>query len=382
MNPRTLYRCWAEVDLDALRGNLAWIRHQVGRGVGVMTVVKADAYGHGLKQIAALLMQSGTDVFGVANLQEAQSIRSVGKGWPVLMLGACLPEEVTRAVREDVQATVSSLEEARAFSTAAIACGRVARVHVKIDTGMGRLGMSPERAVEVIESMRALPGVRIEGIYTHYASAEDDARTSRRQTHLFQGVLAEVRARGLEIPTIHAHNSAAILHQPGAVGNLVRPGLLVYGIEPRGRRARARSGRSHLRPALAFKCRVSLVKRVARGSRLSYGGTFTADRALTVAIVTAGYGDGYLRSASGRARVLIGGRRCRVLGRITMDQMVVDVSRAGTVAPGDEVVLIGRQGDECITAGEVAVWAGTIPWEVLTAITHRVPRIYLGSHAA
>ena len=166
-----VYRCWAEVDLAALRGNLAWIRHRAGKGVKIITVVKADAYGHGLKQIAALLMQSGTDIFGVANLAEAQAIHSVGRGWPVLMLGACLPDEVELAVRDDVMPTISSLDEAQAFETAAAKQNRFALVHVKIDTGMGRLGAPASSAVELLSKMAALTHLHISGIYTHYASA-------------------------------------------------------------------------------------------------------------------------------------------------------------------------------------------------------------------
>ncbi len=379
---RKLLRCWAEVDLEALRGNLAWLRHRVGAGVRLMTVVKADAYGHGLKQIAGLLMQSGTDVFGVANLNEAHAIRSVGPGWPIVMLGACLPDEIERAVRDEVQPTLSSVEEARAFSAVAERLGRVVKVHVKVDTGMGRLGLAAETAADAIEQMRALPGLKVEGIYTHYASADDDAAYSARQARRFQQVLGILHERGIEIPIVHANNSAAILHQRGTNALMVRPGLLVYGVIPPGRRRWDREGIGHVRAALSFKCRVSLVKCFPAGCRLSYGGTYVTRRPVRVAVVTAGYGDGYLRSASGRARVLIGGRRCAVLGRITMDQMLVDVSRCPAVAAGDEVVLIGSQGEETIGATEVAGWAGTIPWEVLTAITHRVPRVYLGGHAA
>jgi alanine racemase len=379
---KTLYRCWAEVDLDALRGNLAWLRHQVGPGARLMTVVKADAYGHGLKQIAALLMQSGTDIFGVANLTEAQVIRSVGPGWPVLMLGACLPEEIERAVRDEVRPTLSSFEEAAAFAAMANRLGREVLAHVKIDTGMGRLGIRPGQAVEELQRMRELRGLKLEGIYTHYASAEDDAAFSAEQARVFRGLLADLKKAGVEFPVIHANNSAAILHQADTRFNLVRPGLLVYGIAPAGRRRLRLMLTRHVQPALSLKCRVSLVKSVPAGSSLSYGRTLITRRRMRVATVTAGYGDGYLRAAGGRARVLIGGRRCTVLGRITMDQMLVDITRVGKVTAGDEVVLIGEQGDEAITAAEVAEWAGTIPWEVLTAITYRVPRVYRGGNAS
>jgi len=377
------HRCWAEVSLDALRANLAWIRHRVGRRVKVLTVVKADAYGHGLKQIAAVLMQAGTDYFGVANLAEARAIHSVGAGWPVLMLGACLPDEIQDAVRDQVRPTISSLAEARAFSAAAERLGTRARVHVKVDTGMGRLGARPEEAVGLARRVAALPGLELEGLYTHFASAEDDAAFSRAQAKRFLTVLDELTLAGVRPPLVHANNSAALLHEPDTTFNLVRPGLLVYGIVPPSCRRREQTGlRRRLRPALSFHARVSLVKEIPKGASLSYGRDFIAPRKMRVATITAGFADGYLRAASNRAEVLVGGRRCRVIGRITMDQTLVDVSRAPGVTSGDDAVLIGRQGSETITANELASWCGTIPWEVLTGITYRVPRLYRGGQAA
>lgn len=376
------YRCWAEIDLEALRENLAWLRHRVGPDVRIMTVVKADAYGHGLKQIAALLMQSGTDIFGVANLAEARSIRSVGRGWPVLMLGACLPEEVEVAVRDDVMPTLSSLEEARRFSRAAVRLDKTVNAHIKIDTGMGRLGISPDQAIDLVARASRLPGVRIAGLFTHYASAEDDAAFSRRQRIRFSGVLDELAAHGIEVPLIHANNSGAVLHEPDSLFNLVRPGLLVYGVVPPGRRAHVSTLQRHLRPALALKCRVSLVKDIGRGTSLSYGGTFVAPGPMRIATVSAGYGDGFPRSGSNRAEVLIRGRRCRVLGRVTMDQTIVDISTVPRVRAGDEVVLVGCQGRGEIGVTELAGWCGTVPWEIFTGISYRVPRTYRGGHAA
>jgi alanine racemase len=376
------HRCWAEVDLDALRENLAWIRHRVGPDVKILTVVKADAYGHGLKQTAALLMQSGTDIFGVANLAEAHTIRTVGKGWPILMLGACLPDEVELAVRDEVRPTISSLAEAEAFSAAATRHGKRLAVHIKVDTGMGRLGVEATKAFHLIRSIQNLPALTLEGVYTHFASAEDDARFTRQQTQRFRRVLAGLRKLGVAIPLLHAHNSAALLHEPDTTFNLVRPGLLVYGVAPPGKRAATSSLRRQLRPALSLKCRVSLVKEISKGASLSYGRAFIAPRRRRVATLTAGYGDGYLRAGSGCAKVLIGGRRCPVLGRITMDQMLADVSKVPGVRAGDEVVLIGRQQDEEITVNELATWCGTIPWEILTNITYRVPRIYRGGQAS
>ena len=376
------HRCWAEVSLDALRANLAWIRHRVGRRVKVLTVVKADAYGHGLKQIAAVLMQAGTDLFGVANLAEARAIHSVGAGWPVLMLGACLPDEVREAVRDQVRPTISSLTEARAFSVAAVKLGVQARIHVKVDTGMGRLGVRPEEAVDLARKVTSLPGLDLEGIFTHFAAAEHDAAFTRVQAKRFQSVVDELALAGIHPPLVHANNSAALLHQPDTTFNLVRPGLLVYGVVPPSGRGQDNNLCRRLRPALSFHTRVGFVKEVPKGASLSYGRAFIAARRMRVATITAGFADGYLRAGSNRAEVLIDGRRCRVLGRITMDQTLVDVSRVPRIASGDEVVLLGRQGREVISANELASWCGTIPWEVLTGITYRVPRIYRGGQAA
>jgi len=375
------YRCWAEIDLDALRGNLAWIRHRVGRDVKVITVVKADAYGHGLRQIAALLMQSGTDVFGVANLAEAASIRTVGKGWPILMLGACLPEEIPIAVRDEVMPTISSMAEAQQFSKAAGRVGKTVRVHVKVDTGMGRLGVSISDAASLIDGVRKLPGLNLAGIYTHYSSAEDNARFSRGQCRQFEKVISPILQNN-QVDYIHVNNSAAVLFEPCSVFNTVRPGLLVYGIVPSSKRKLPADLIRHLRPALRWKCRVSFVKEVSAGTPLGYGGAFVTRRKTRVATITAGYGDGYLRAGSGHAKVLVGGERCAVLGRVSMDQMLVDVTGVSAVEAGDEVVLIGRQGGGSIEANEVATWCGTIPWEVLTNITYRVPRVYLGQQAS
>jgi len=376
------HRCWAEIDLDALRGNLAWLRHHIGPGGGIMTVVKADAYGHGLRQIAALLMQAGTDIFGVANLNEARDIRAVGRGWPILMLGACLPDEIERAVKDNVMPTLSTIDEARRFSRVAKNLKRTVSAHVKVDTGMGRLGVQVDQTAELIEAIAKLPNVNAVGLYTHYASAESDASLSRAQrTHFYQ-LIGKLETAGHSFHHIHMNNSAGLLHEPKSIHNLARPGLLVYGVLPAGTRRPPTILKRNIHPALSWKCRVSLVKDITKGTKLSYGQTFTAVRRMRVATLTAGYGDGYLHSGSGRARVLIGGRLCQILGRITMDQMLADVSRVKNLKPGDEAVLIGRQGKQEITTNQLAKWAGTIPCEILTAITYRVPRLYRGGQAA
>jgi alanine racemase len=327
-------------------------------------------------------MQSGTDLFGVANLSEARAIRQVGKGWPILMLGACLPDEVEAAVRDSVIPTISSLDEARRFATTAKRLHKSVELHVKVDTGMGRLGVAARQAADLIRQVDQLDGVKVAGVYTHFASAEDEPGFTRLQRNRFERVLRDLRRAGIHVPAVHSNNSAGVLYEPRADFELVRPGLLVFGILPKGRRRPPDGSAPLIRPALSWRCRVSLVKEIAKGTPLSYGRTFVAARKMTVATLTAGYGDGYLRAGSNRAEVLIGGNRCRVLGRITMDQMLADVSAMPAVKPGDEVVLIGRQADEQIGAQDVADWCGTVAWEVLTNISARVPRVYRGAHAA
>jgi len=347
-----------------------------------MTVVKADAYGHGLRQIAALLMQSGTDIFGVANLNEARDIRAVGRGWPILMLGACLPDEVERAVKDNVMPTLSTVNEARHFSRVAKKLKRNVNAHVKVDTGMGRLGVTAAQASELLDAIVRLPNLSVEGLYTHYASAENDAKFSNQQLTQFKKLIRRLDADGHAFKHIHINNSAALLYGPRTIYNLARPGLLVYGVLPHGRRRPPADLKHNLRPALSWKCRVSLLKEIPKGTPLSYGNSFTAPQKMRVATLTAGYGDGYLCSGAGQARVLIGDHQCPVLGHITMDQMLADVSRIQNIKTGDEAVLIGRQGKLEITANKLAQWAGTIPWETLTAIAHRVPRVYRGGQAA
>jgi alanine racemase len=376
------YRCWAEVDLDALRENLARIKTLAGPAKKIITVVKADAYGHGLKQIAAALMQSGTDIFGVANLAEAQAIRSVGRGWPILMLGACLPFEVDCAVRDDVMPTISTLREAEMFSASAVRQHRNSVIHLKLDTGMGRLGAAPDQAEALLEAIERLPALLVRGLYTHYSSVEDDEEFTRRQRHSFLDFVDRQKKKGRHFDWLHAGNSGGVLLESDDICTTIRPGLLVYGVIPPARRPLDPLLCAQFRPALSWKCRVSLIRDIPSGTPISYGRTFTSRRAMRIATITAGYGDGYSRAASGRGEVLIRDRRCPVLGRVTMDQMVADVSQLAEVQPGDEVILIGACEGERITANELANWSATVAWKVLTNITYRVPRIYRGGHAA
>ncbi|MBO4796274.1 MAG: alanine racemase [Verrucomicrobia bacterium] len=381
------YRCWAEVDLNALRENLAWIRHRVGPLTQIMTVVKADAYGHGLKEIASHLMNCGTNAFGVANLHEAYDIRSRGQGWPILMLGACTKDEIEYAIRLKVMGTVSTLDEAEAYVTVAKKMKATALIQVKVDTGMGRLGVETDEALALVRQLKNMEEqegcIRLKGVYTHLAAVEDDEDFTKNQLEQFSSLVKQLLSTGIGLDYTHASSSGGILFEDNSLFNTTRPGLIIYGIAPTGSRVPEGKIQDFLRPALSLKCRVSLVKNIPAGKTLSYGHTYTSPKPMKVATLTAGYGDGYHRAASGKGYVLIHGQRCPILGRITMDQMIVDVSAVQvSVRNGDVAVLIGSQGEESITAAQVAEWAGTIPWEILTSISYRVHRAYLGINAS
>ncbi|MGD0650857.1 MAG: alanine racemase [Verrucomicrobiia bacterium] len=409
MIPQSYYRCWVEVDLDALRQNVAAIRRRLQPGTKLMAVVKADAYGHGLAQVAGVLMQCGVDAFAVANLTEALLLRHIGgSGWPILLFGASLPFEVGKIVEQNITPTISTLEEARLFEDEAARQNKNLPVQVEVDTGMGRVGFWHEEAVCQIQEVAALHHLKVEALYTHFPSADEDLKETKRELDAFLRVVGQLRQAGVVIPLLHTANSAALLNVPEAILDMVRPGLLLYGIRPAengrdgplGRPQSANdgapSGRAlprddEFRPVLSFKARVAFVKNVGAGRAISYGQAFVAQRPMKIATLAAGYGDGFSRTLSNAAEVLIGGRRCRVVGRVTMDQIMVDVTALAEVNSGDEVVFIGRQacpdqvgGEAEISASEVAAWAGTIAWEILCGITKtaRVPRVYHGVSAA
>jgi alanine racemase len=376
MTPQAYYRCWVEVDLGALRQNVAAIRRRIEPETGLIAVVKADAYGHGLAQIAGVLMQCGVESFAVANLSEALLLRHVGGGgWPILLFGSALPFEVSKIVEQNITPTISTLEEGQLFEHEAAAQGKLLRVQVKIDTGMGRVGFWHEDAAEKIREIAALPHLHIDALYTHFPSADENVIETRRALESFLAVAHKLKSSMAHRPFLHAANSAALLNVPEATLDMVRPGLLLYG---------AAGARNEFHPVLSFKARVAYVKTIAAGRTISYGQTFTAERQMKIATLAAGYGDGFIRNLSNNAQVLIGGQRCPVAGRVTMDQIMVDVTALPEVACGEEAVFIGPQGNAEISAGEMAGWAGTIAWEVLCGITKtaRVPRIYRGTSAA
>ena len=367
-------RCWAEIDLAVLERNLRLIRASLPGHMRYVAVVKADAYGHGLHQTAARLMHAGADLFAVANLAEAASLRELGPGWPILLLSPLLPDEARHVLDYDVTVTISSAEEVERLDAVARAANRELNVHLKIDTGMGRLGVWHEHAPALYKQIVAATHLRLAGVFTHYSSPDDDPVFTAEQRRRFLAALQAFEGIDLSSLFIHADNSAGLeTIEVAGPFNAVRIGLLQFGILPHNG---ALLSQVHAEPVFSFRTRVGLVKQLPAGSTVSYGRTHTLRRDTTVAILTAGYGDGVPRAASNRGQVLIRGKRCPILGRVTMDQTIVDVTDVTGVIAGDEAVLVGRQQDSRIDLAEFSQWADTIPWETLCSVTKRVPRLY------
>lgn len=338
-----------------------------------VAVIKADAYGHGLHHTAARLMHAGADLFAVATLAEATAVRELGPGWPILLLSPLLPDEDRYLAEYDLAATVSGADEVARFNAVGRSAGRPISVHLKIDTGMGRLGVWHEEAAELCTRIIEAKHLRLAGVFTHFASPDDAAFTAE-QRRRFLAALAQFQSIRLDEIFVHADNSAGIETMPGASPfNAVRVGLLQFGILPH---PNSLLSQVQTEPVFSLKTRVGLVKLVPGGQTISYGRTHKLLRDTKVAVLCAGYGDAIPRAMSGRGEVLIHGQRCKVLGRVTMDQTIVDVSHLPSIVCGDEVVLVGEQDGARISIGEFSDWADTIPWETLCSVTKRVPRIY------
>lgn len=368
-------RCWAEIDLAALERNLKSIQANLPHRIKYIAVVKADAYGHGMQQTVARLMQAGVDMFAVANIVEAANIREIGTGWPILVLGATLENEESFLFEYDLIPTISTIEEIHRLNAKAQAFGKPLRAHLKIDTGMGRLGIWHEYAGELFEAFKQAEFLQLDGVYTHFASADRDPDFTRYQRKIFLETIKQIDWLPLDELLIHADNSAGITtFAPESVFNAVRIGLLQFGTRPYPTSIFAQAETT---PVFRFKSRVGIVKKLPRGASISYGRTRILKRDSVIAIVCAGYGDGVPLPLSNCGQVLIKGKRCPILGRITMDQTIVDITDLEeAVHSGDPVTLIGPQGDGEIPLEEFSQWANTISWEILCSVTKRVPRIY------
>ncbi|MBN2044027.1 MAG: alanine racemase [Anaerolineales bacterium] len=359
------------VDLEKISGNYHTIQKHVGDSI-VMPILKANAYGHGLIEVAKHIVKQGANILGVAFLEEALLLRESGVENPILVLGGVLGNQVPTFIQHDLTLTASSVEKLQQIDEVAARMRKKAKVHLKIDTGMERIGVHYYSATPLLQASLGCKHTIVEGIFSHFANADAaDLTSSRLQVERFHEVLKFYQDRSLPTPIRHMANSGAILQLPESYLDMVRPGIILYGVYP-----------SHdvrktipISPALSWHTRVVYFKVVKPGHPVSYGSTWQTDHLTRVVTIPVGYGDGYFRSMSGKAEVLIRGNRYPTIGRICMDQVMVNIEWE-TAYNNDEVILIGNQGDEKITCEDLARWADTIPYEILTNINTRVPRIY------
>jgi len=363
------HRCWAEIDRSALRHNARIVRERVG-SAEIVAVVKANAYGHGSTGVAETLAHD-VQLFGVANLEEALVLRE-SVNHPIIILGPALPGERSTIAERGFIPTISALEEAEDFNR--VAHGLPVSVNFKIDTGMGRMGVLEGEASGVLKKVSTFPNIRIHSVSTHLPVSGEDAGYTRDQLLRFGEMMKQFRATVPLNYKAHVLQSAGVLAfaDPAGIFDMVRAGIVLYGISPLS------EFQNLLKPVMTWKTHICLVRDVPKGSSISYGRTFVASRKMRIATLSAGYADGYPWHLSNReAAVLVRGQRCAVLGRVTMDLTVIDVSKINNAQVGDEVVLLGRDGNEEISCAELAKTAGTIPWEITTRIGQRVRRVYL-----
>ncbi len=365
---------WAEIDLKAVHYNLMKIREAVAPA-RVMAIVKANAYGHGVLEVTKACLQEGVEHLGVATLDEALVIRRAGIAVPILILGPILKEHAQIAVDWNLRITVFDFSLAKALSEAAIKSSKSAYAHIKIDTGMGRLGFFPGReAVEQIVDISRLPGLKLEGIFTHFANADNEDKSyADKQLQLFNNVLKEIEQQDVDIPLKHCSNSAALIDLKEARFNMVRAGIVLYGLYPS---PFVDKDLLPIIPVMTVKSEISFLKRMGPGATVSYGRTYQCNRDTLVATVPIGYADGYSRLLSNKAFAMIRGKRVPLIGVVCMDQCMFDVTEVEGVSEGDQVILFGKPEDK-VTADELAQIEGTINYEIVCAVSSRVPRIYI-----
>jgi len=367
MNSKT-YRCWAEIDQSALRHNATVVRERLGPGVELLAVVKANGYGHGMVGVAKALAQDA-QFFGVANLEEATILRNE-VSHPIMILGPALPAERSLIAEGGFIPSISTLEEAQEFDR--VAQRTPIAINLVIDTGMGRMGVPQAEAMALFKNVATLSNIKLHSLSTHLPVSNEDADFTRAELAQFAGLVKKLRAEFPGDYKTHVLQSAGALAFADPPFDIVRAGIMLYGISPLSEFQKL------LRPVLTWKTRISLIRDMPAGHGISYGRTFITPREMRVATLSAGYADGYPRHLSNReAAVLVRGQRSALLGRVTMDLMMIDVSHIGSVAVGDEVVLMGRQGDQEISATDLAGQANTISWEITTRIGARVRRIYV-----
>lgn len=368
---------WAEIHLEAIRKNIQFLKSHIEPATRFMGVVKADAYGHGVLPVARILEQEGCDQFAVALVQEGVELRQYGFSQPILLLGHTFEEDYPLLFQYELTPTIYTLDQARALDRCARERGRNIKIHIKVDTGMGRLGFMPdEHIVENIAAVTALPGLEVEGIFSHLATAPQISDTSYcfGQFEKFCHVLDQLEAAGIHIPIRHISNSGATILFPQMQLDMVRPGTAIYGLYP-GPELEDMPEVT-LWPGMEIKAKLAHVKPVPAGTKVSYTGSFETKRPSVLGVVPLGYVDGVFRNLANRGSVLVHGQRCPMVGNICMDQFLIDITDVKDPRVGDEVVLVGRQGEEFISAEEVGELAGTISIEVLCGLGKRMPMIF------
>ena len=361
-----------EIDLDSIAYNIHQIRKKVGNKTKIMAVMKANAYGHGAVEVAKVAIDAGAQWLAVALVEEAIQLREAGIQSPILILGSTPPDQVHEVIKYNLSQTVCSRELIETLSNEAQSWNQTAKVHIKVDTGLGRLGIFPEEVAAFVKESTCLEGIEIEGIFTHFSVADEDKAFTELQIKKFKEVISNLEREKIHIPLKHAANSAAVVGFASSYFNLVRPGIILYGLYPSPEMNRT----IPLKPAMSFKTKITYLKRVPAGYSLSYDRTFTTERKSLIAILPVGYADGYPRALSNKGEVLIKGKRAPVVGMICMDMTLVDVTHIPDVKIGDEVVLFGKQNGAQISADEIASKSDLINYEILCGISKRVPRIY------
>lgn len=373
---KNLAPAWLEVDLDKIGYNICKLKAAAGPGVKVLAMVKAQAYGCGAAMVSQAALENGAEMLGVANIQEAVALRKSGLHCAILVLGRPDENELETIIEEDFLQTVFDLTLARQIDRAAATAGKRVRVHLKVDTGMGRLGLLPGEMDHFLEGFASCPNLDLDGVYTHFPVADRDTRFTREQLEAFAALVDKIRKRGFVVQHVHVANSAALLNpalRRGEMYGIVRPGISIYGLYG----SPLVSREINLREVISFKAKVVHVKKIAAGTSVSYGREFIAPRDTAIATIAAGYADGVPFRLAKKGDVLIHGRRFPIVGRVTMDMTMVDVGESNDIGVGDVAVLFGESGREHISVTEVAEKSGTIEHEVICGIGPRVPRVYL-----
>lgn len=364
----------AEIDLRAINTNLKNIRSRIGRRPLIMAVVKANAYGHGMIEVASAILKNKTaQYFGVAIVEEGVTLRRSFSSIPIHVFTAPVQDQLPLFINNTIEPTVCDLKIAKQLNVLAKKKKKIVSVHIKIDTGMGRIGIPPEETIGFVRAVQQLSHLHIKGIWTHFATSDErDLTFANYQLSRFRSVVTRLEIEGIHIPIVHCANSGAIMQMPDSYFDMVRPGIMMYGYRP----SKETNETVRLKPVMSLKAKVGFVKRIPAGTSISYGRKYIAQKETTIASVSIGYADGYFRILTRRGEALIKGKRFPVVGTVCMDQIMIDVGDE-KIRVGDAVVLIGKQRTETITGWDIADAAGTIPYEVTCAVSQRVPRTYI-----